>query len=187
MKNDLVSLSLTDMPFNNRESIRTSDAIRMIMQTGGTFEYNNTTNLIIGIALLAIGGVIFIGENNYTTVNASIDYLNCTSTDCLLGVQFGVNSNTYKKEFNVDINFIRPTDNNITITYEITNPNNNYMGTSNYNMIMYILIGVGLFFIGLWKYISSGTDDNSSSIEATDSIYKKTETPSGLYVVSKKI
>jgi len=58
----------------------------MLFQTGGDFEYNNTTNLIIGIALLAISGVIFIGENNYVSVDASIDYLNCDSTKCLLGV-----------------------------------------------------------------------------------------------------
>jgi hypothetical protein len=187
MNNDLVSLSLTDMPFYNRESIRTSDAINILIQTGGTFEYNNTTNLIIGIALLAIAGVIFIGENNYTTANARIDYLNCSSTNCLLGVQFGVNGDTYKKDYTVDMNFIRPSNNYVTVTYELTNPNNNYMGTSNYNIIMYILIGLGLFFIGLWNYVSCNKECNSSTLESTDIIYKKTETPSGLYVVSKKI
>lgn len=187
MNNDLVSLSLTDMPFNNRESIRTSDAIKILLQSGGNFEYNNTTNLIIGIALLAIAGVIFVGENNYTTVNASIDYLNCSSTNCLLGVQFRANGDTYKKDFIVDMNFIRPTNNYVTVTYELTNPNNNYMGTSNYNIIMYILIGLGLFFIGLWNYVSCNKECNSSTLDLTDTIYKKTETPSGLYVVSKKI
>lgn len=186
MINDLVSLSLTDVPFNNKESIGTTEVINMLFQTGGDFEYNNTTNLIIGIALLAISGVIFIGETNYTTVDASIDYLNCDMTKCLLGVHFIVDGNTYKKDFPVDINYIRPDNNKITITYELSNPTNNYMGTSNYNMIMYILIVVGLFFIGMWYYLSTKTNKSSTFPGPSLSIYTKTETPSGLYVVSKK-
>jgi hypothetical protein len=174
------------MPFNNKESIGTTDAINMLFQTGGDFEYNNTTNLIIGIALLVISGVIFIGENNYATVDASIDYLNCDSTKCLLGVQYVVNGITYKKDFPVNINYTRPDNNQITITYELSNPTNNYMGTSNYNTIMYILIVLGLFFIGMWYYLSTKKNGSSSFQGPSLSIYTKTETPSGLYVVSKK-
>ena len=186
MTNDLLSLSLTDMPFNNTKSIGTTEAINMLFQTGGDFEYNNTTNLIIGIALLAISGVIFIGENNYATVDASIDYLNCDSTKCLLGIQYVVNGITYKKDFPVDINYTRPDNNQITITYQLSNPTNNYMGTSNYNTIMYILIVLGLFFIGMWYYLSTKKNGSSSFQGPSLSIYTKTETPSGLYVVSKK-
>ena len=186
MIDNLVSLSLTDMPFNNTKSIGTTDAINMLFQTGGDFEYNNTTNLIIGIALLAISGVIFIGGNNYAIVDASIDYLNCDLTQCLLGVQYIVNGITYKKDFPVDINYTRPNNNLISITYELSNPTNTYISTSNYNVIMYILILLGLFFIGMWYYLSTKKNGNSSFQGPSLSIYTKTETPSGLYVVSKK-
>ncbi len=186
MTNDLLSLSLTDMPFDNTKSIGTTEAINMLLQTGGDFEYNNTTNLIIGIALLSISVVIFIGENNYATIDGSIIYLNCDSTQCLLGVQYIVNGTTYKKDFPVDINYIRPDNNRVTITYELSNPTNNYMGTSNYDTIMYILIAIGIFFIGMWYYLSTKKSGSSSFSGPSMSIYTKTKTPSGLYVVSKK-
>lgn len=186
MSNKLLSLSLTDMHFNDETSINTSDAINMILQKGGEFEYNNTTNLIIGVALLAIAGVIFIGENNYETAIANIDYINCNVSNCIVGAQFLVNGNTYKKDFIVDMSFTRPTNNKVTITYQIENPNNNYLGTSNYDMIMYILTAVGIFFIGIWHYLSSGTNTNSSFYTPSLSVYTKTETPAGLYEISKK-
>jgi hypothetical protein len=174
------------MPFNNQSPIGTTEVINILLQQGGEFEYNNSTNLIIGIALLAVGGVIFIGENNYSSVNGTIDYLNCNVSNCLLGVQFTVNGNTYKKDFSVDASYTRPANNQVTITYEIANPNNNYLGTSSYNTIMYILLGTGIFFMALWGYLSSPGSKNTSFYVPGLSIYTKTETPSGLYVVSKK-
>jgi hypothetical protein len=172
MTNDLLSLSLTDMPFNNRTSIRTSDAINALLQTGGEFEYNNTTNLIIGIVLLVISGIIFIGENNYMTINTNINYLNCNQDNCLLGVQFVVDGKTYTKEFNVDLNYVFPDNNQITITYQISNPNNNYIGNYDYNTLVYILSAIGIFFIGLWYYLSSR---NSTSKKASLGIYTESE------------
>lgn len=186
MSKELVSLSLTDMSFNNFESIETMDAIKMLIQKGGEFEYDNTTNLIIGIALLAVAGVIFIGENNYAVTNGNINYLNCNTTNCVLGVQYQVKGNTYKKDFTVDVKYTRPTNNNVVITYETSDPNNSYMGTSNYKTVMYIMVGGGIFFLGLWYYLSSKKKTDSSFFGPSLSIYTKTETPSGLYVVSKK-
>jgi hypothetical protein len=174
------------MTFNNDESINTIDALNMLIQKGGEFEYNNTTNLIIGIALLAVSGVIFIGENNYVVTNANVNYLNCNTSNCALGVQYQVNGNTYTKNFTVDVNYVRPSNNQITITYESSDPNNSYMGTSSYNMIMYIMICGGLFFIGLWYYLSIKKKSDGASFDSSLSIYTKTETPSGLFVVSKK-
>ena len=138
----------------------------------------------IGIALLAISGVIFIGENNYVTINTNINYLNCNSVNCLLGVQFTANGNIYKKDFYVDMNYVRPENNQVTITYEISNPNNNYIGASNYNTIMYILIAIGIFFISLWYYLSSKKDGSIFSGPSL-SIYTQTETPSEMYKPSK--
>jgi len=186
MSKDLVSLSLTDMSFNNVDSIKTPELISMLIQKGGEFEYDNTTNLIIGIALLVVAGVIFIGENNYAVTNANINYLNCNTTSCLLGVQYQVDGNTYKKDFTVDMNYVRPSNNQLIITYDSSDPNNSYMGTSNYNTIMYVMIGAGIFFLGLWYYLSSKKRTNSTFFGPSLSIYTKTETPSGLYVVSKK-
>ena len=158
----------------------------MLTQTGGDFEYDNTTNLIIGIALLVVAGIIFIGENSYVATNGNINYLNCNTTNCLLGVQYQVNGSTYKKDFIVDMNYIRPSNNQISVTYEVENPNNSYMGTSNYNAVMYGRIGGGIFFLGLWHYLSSKKRTDSTYFGPSFSIYTKTETPSGLYVVSKK-
>lgn len=186
MNRDLVSLSLTDMSFNNFDSVKTPELISMLIQKGGEFEYDNTTNLIIGIALLVVAGIIFIGENNYAVTNGNINYLNCSTTSCLLGVQYQVSGITYKKDFTVNMDYLRPSDNQITITYDTTNPANSYMGTSNYDTIMYIMIGVGIFFLGLWYWLSSKKEANSTFFGSSLSIYTKTETPSGLYVVSKK-
>ena len=185
MSKDFISLSLTDMSFNNYDSTKTSDVINMLTQIGGEFEYNNTTNLIIGIALLVVSGVIFIGENKYTVINGTIEYLNYNALNCLLGIQYQVNGNTYKKDFTVDINYVRPPNNIVIVSYEQSNPNNSYIGTSNYNMIMYIMTGIGIFFIGLWYYLLRKKTDGTF-LGPSLSIYTKTETPSGLYVVSKK-
>jgi hypothetical protein len=183
---NLLSLSLTDMSFNNFESLKTPEIINMLVQKGGEFEYNNTTNLIIGIALLAVGGVIFIGENNYLETDGYINYLNCNNTNCSLGVQYQVNGNTYKKEFTVSIDYVRPSNNKIQVTYESSDPNNSYMGSSNYNSIIYAMFGGGIFFIILWYYLSTSKKESNTFFVPSLSIYTKTETPSGLYVISKK-
>lgn len=186
MTKDLLSLSLTDIPFNNNESVATSEIINMLVQTGGDFEYNNTTNLIIGIALLAIGGIIAIGENNWTTINANIEYLNCNLTNCTLGVDYQVNGITYKKDFTIDLDYLNYSSKQITITYDLSDPSNSYLGTSNYNTIMFALFGVSIFFLGLWYYLSTKEKSLSSSFTPSLSIFTKTETPTGLYTVSDK-
>lgn len=186
MSNDLISLSLTDFIFNNYESIDTMDAIKMLTQKGGEFEYNNSTNLIIGIALLVIAGVIYIGENNFKVTNGNINYVNCNKTNCTLGVEYQVNNNIYNKEYNLNVSYVNYPNNQVVITYESLNPNNSYVGTSNYNTIIYLLVGGGLFFLGLWYYFCTKRGSDSSFFGEDLNIYTKTETPSGLYVVSKK-
>jgi len=180
MNKDLLSLSLTDMQFNNSPNA-TSDIMKMIIiQTGGEFEYNNTTNLIISIAFLAIATVVYIGESNWNTVNTNIDYLNCTSTGCILGLDYQIDGTTYKKEFNVSNDFSRPVNNQVQINYEISNPSNSYMGTSNYNTLVMVLGGLGILFLGIWYYLSIDSS-KSSSYSPSISFYKKSEVPSELY------
>ena len=183
MSKDLLSLSLTDRPFYNN-SVDTSEIFNAFTQTGGEFEYNNTTNLIIGISLLAIAAIIFIGENNWNTTTTNIDYLNCNPNNCTLGLDYQVNNITYKKDFNVDLNYERPGNNQVTITYEISNPSNSYLGTSNYNIIMLILFGFGLFFIGIWQYLSS-KKTSTSTFNPSLSFYSKSEIPSEIYTEKK--
>jgi hypothetical protein len=178
MNNDLLSLSLTDMKFNEN-SVATTEIIKMLVQTGGEFEYNNTTNLIIAIAFISIATIIFIGENNWITINTNIDYLNCNAGGCVLGLDYQINGTTYKKEFNVSQDFARPSNNQVTITYDTSNPNNSYMGSSNYNILIYSLYGLGIFFMCIWYYLSS--DKNSSSYEPSVSFYSKSEIPSEIY------
>jgi len=179
MNKDLLSLSLTDMQFNNSENT-TSDIMKMIVQTGGEFEYNNTTNLIISIAFFAIATVVYIGESNWNTLYTNIDYLNCSSTGCILGLDYQIDGTSYKKEFNVSNDYSRPANNQIQITYEISNPSNSYMGTSNYNTLAMVLGGLGILFLGIWYYLSI---DSSIGISYSPSIsfYKKSEIPSELY------
>jgi hypothetical protein len=186
MSKELLSLSLTDMSFNNFESISTMQALKMLIQKGGDFEYNNATNLIIGIALLAIGGVIFIGENSSAVTNGTINYLNCNTKNCVLGVQYQVNAITYNKDFIVDLKYERPADGIIVVTYETSDPNSSRIGATNYNTIMYIMFGLGIFFLAMWYYLSMDNKKESIFFEPSVSIYTKTETPSGLYVVSKE-
>lgn len=183
MDKDLLSLSLTDMQFNNN-SVATSEIIRMIVQTGGDFEYNNTTNLIIGIALLSIATVILIGENNWSSINTNIDYLNCSTGGCVLGLDYQIGGITYKKEFNMSNDYVRPSNNQVTITYEISNPKNSYMGVSNYNALIFILYGLGIFFLGLWFY-SSRDKSKTSTYNPTIDFYNKSEIPRGIYVTEK--
>lgn len=180
MNKDLLSLSLTDMQFNNSPNV-TSDVMKMIIiQTGGEFEYNNTTNLIIGIAFLAIATLIYIGESNWNTVNTNIDYLNCSPNGCVLGLDYQIDRTTYKKEFNVSNDFSRPANNQVQINYDISNPSNSYMGTTNCNTLTVLLGGLGILFLCIWYYL---LNDNSKSSSYSPSInfYKKSEIPSELY------
>ena len=179
MNKDLLSLSLTDMQFNNSTNA-TSDIMKMIVQTGGEFEYNNTTNLIISIAFFAIATVVYIGENNWNTLYTNIDYLNCSSAGCVLGLDYQINGTSYKKEFNVSNDFSRPANNQVQITYEISNPSNSYMGTSNYNTVAMVLYGLGILFLGIWYYLSID-NSKSSSYSPSISFYKKSEIPTELY------
>jgi hypothetical protein len=185
MEKNLLSLSLTDMSFDNITSLKTPEVINLLLQKGGDFYYNNTTNLIIGLAFIALSVVIFIGENNYLTTSGNIIYLNCNNDNCSLGVQYSVDSITYKKEFTVESDYLRPDNNQVSISYESSYPNNSRLGSSNYNTIIYTMGGIGLFFICLWFYFSS---EKSTKIDFNPSfdIYTKTSTPNGLYVVSKK-
>jgi hypothetical protein len=184
MISDLLSLSLTDMPLNKNKSVRTSEAIDMIFQTGGEFEYNNSTNLIIGIALLVIAIVIFIGESNWTTITADVEYLNCNMSNCTLGVNYLVNGMTYKKDFTVSIDYQRPSDNKVDLSYESGNPATSYLGPSNYNNYIYIFGGLGILFLGIWfTYLNKS--EGSSSFIPTLNFSSKTETPGLIYSVSE--
>lgn len=180
MTKDLLSLSLTDMQFNN-DSVATSEVIRMIVQTGGEFEYNNTTNLIISIALISIATVIMIGENNWSCIDTNIDYMNCNAGGCVLGLDYQINGVTYKKEFNVNNNYLRPSNNRVTITYEVSNPNNSYMGVSNYNILICVLYGLGIFFLGMWFCLSK-ENSKPSSYNPSINFYSKSDIPSDLYI-----
>ena len=135
------------------------------------------------VAFIASATVILIGENNWNTINTNIDYLNCNTGGCVLGLDYQINGKTHKKEFSVSKDFVRPSNNQVTITYDTTNPNNSYLGSSNYNIIIYSLYGLGIFFICIWCYLS--TDKKSSSYEPSISFYSKSEIPSEIYSIAK--
>ena len=180
MISDLLSLSLTDRPLNNDQSLRTSELINMIVQQGGNFEYNNSTNLIIGIALLVIATVIFIGENNWASVNARVEHLNCNMSNCILIVEYHVNNTTYKKDYIVPSDYKRPSDNHVMISYDLSNPSISYLGTSNYNNYVYILAGVGVIFLGIWCVFLDKNASYSSFIPALN-FSSKTESQNAIY------
>ena len=174
------------MELRNDYSLDSLDAINNILQEGGTID--NTTNLIIGISLLVVGIIIYIGNSNYSSTNGKINYMNCNSNHCVLYVEYVHNYTVYTKEFILDKNYTCPPDNLVNITYETSNPNNCYIGSSNYSILTYLLMGTGLFFVVLWYFISIDMSDLGLGLGILPdfSSYTKTETPTGLYVVSKK-
>lgn len=184
MISELLSLSLTDRPLNQNNTLETSEVIKIIVQKGGEFEYNNTTNLIIGLSVLVIATIIFIGESNWITTNAQINYLNCGLSNCALGVEYQVNNTIYKNEFTVPLNYQYPANNQVNISYDVTNPKSCNLSSLNYNNYIYILIGIGIIFMGIWYSrldVSSRGSlfvpslNFSSKTESSNTIYSMTE------------
>ena len=182
MKN-LTSLSISELELRNDYSINSSEAIRNILQKGGTI--SSTTNLIIGISLLVLGIIIYIANSNYSMVLGKINYMNCNGNNCVVYVQYQISHAVYVKEFLLDKNYKCPPDNMIPITYDNSNPNNCYIGQENYSTLRWTLLGFGALFILFWAGSTTELFDINNFIPEF-SLYTKTETPSGLYVVSKK-
>lgn len=182
MNSDLLSLSLTDMLLNKNNLVNTTEAIEMIVQSGGNFEYNNSTNLIIGVALLVIATVVFIGESNWKTINANVEYLNCSMSDCTMGIDYQVNGMTYKKDFVVPLDYKRPSNNKVELSYDTSDPKNSYLGSSNYNNYIYVLVGLGIIFLGIWCAYLDKNEGHGSFIP-TLNFSGKTEQPGLIYSV----
>lgn len=178
----LSSLSISDLKLRKNYSIDSIEAIDNILQQGGTL--SNTTNLIIGISLLVLGIVIFIGNNNYSSTTGKINYMNCNGKNCVIFVEYTVNNSVFVKEFLLDKNYTCPPDNLVNIIYEISNPDNCYIGSNIYSTLMYLLMSTGIIFIVFWYLVSIGVD--SFGLISDNNLYSKTETPNGLYVVSRK-
>ena len=182
MTKELLSLSLTDIKFNSNSDMNTSDMIKMIIQEGGSFEYTNATNLIIAVATFVIAIVILLGENNWTMTVGRITYLNCSISNCSMGVEYIVDGITYNNEFIVPLNQNYMVKNQIDIKYENSNPNNSRIDTTNYNTYIYILFGISIFFTCIWmlSHRNSGDDDTyipslnfSSKTDSENLLYKK--------------
>lgn len=144
-----------------------------INQIGGEFEYDNSTNLIIGLILITIAVVIFIGKNNWLSTNANLDYMNCNTNNCVIGLDYQVNGNLYKKEFTVPLDYNKSLLNNIIITYNPENPNSSYFGNDKYNDYVYILGGVGIIFLVIYYFFTNST--NSKKIKTTNTLYSLSE------------
>lgn len=177
---DLLSLSLTDRPLNQNKTLETSEIINMIVQKGGEFEYNNTTNLIIGIAILVVATVIFIGESNWVNTTAHIEYLNCSLSNCVLGVEYRANETIYKNEFTVPLDYKRPANNIVDISYELSSPKSCVLGSSNYNNYVYILFGAGIIFLSIW-YLQMDKSSHSSPFISGLNFSSRTEPSNTIY------
>lgn len=182
MYSELLSLSLTDRPLQQNNILETSEIVNMILQKGGEFEYNNTTNLIIGISILVIATVIFIGESNWTTTTAEIEYLNCNLSNCILGISYQVGETIYKNEFPVLLDYQRPSTNQIIISYDKTNPKSCSLNSSNYNNYIYILIGFGLIFLVCWYSNSESSSSDDLSIPSLN-FSSKTDASNAIYTM----
>lgn len=152
MKSKLETLSLTDFYSFDNPTYSPNTLVKMILQKGGEFAYDNTTNFILGLGLIVIAVVVLMYENNYIETTANILYTKCSNTNCLIGVEFYVGNVLYKKELTSDNNYVKSLTNTETISYLVTNPDKCYLGYRDYNFYSYVIGGIGTFLFLTWMY-----------------------------------
>jgi hypothetical protein len=189
MKSELLSLSLTDFKAINTQILDTNAVVKMLLQTqqsqvAGGFGYDNTTNFILGLGLIIIGIMVLTYENNYVDTSANITHLICSNNVCILGVEFNVGNLLYKKEFTVEQDYVRPVSNKEIISYLVSEPSNCYLGSSDYSMYGYGVLGVGSLLFLLWAFfLNSDYEEELPNLQ--NSLYSTEKIPSGLFIARK--
>jgi hypothetical protein len=138
--------------YNNNFSLGSVKLLKIIYQKGGEFGYNNYTNLLLGLSFITIAIAILLGERNWKNKKANINNINCSSSNCLLNINYETDDGKiYNKDLSVSKDY-KNESRKVDILYNLENPEICHLKNENLINYIYILLGSGMLFLIIWFF-----------------------------------